>query len=150
MVGVAGGVERGVSAVGDRANGDVGIDRFRDKKKRCRLSESWDRARADLDQLVKGEAKFASETLLNALEFINFASSRYEAPDAIAQGYWPTVCISWSSAKPAPIQIEIHEDRYEFYRFFDGRTDIEEFLHIPGDPIPGGLTTLMDGSSLDR
>jgi hypothetical protein len=109
------------------------------------LSESWSQVRDDLDQLFAREADFRPDTVTNALAFLAFASSRYLPPDEVGKGYRPTVRLMWNVAK---IEVEIYESRYEFYRFFDGRTDIEELDHMPSAPFPDRLTSLLDNSSL--
>lgn len=55
-------------------------------------------------------------------------------PEGIAKGYWSTFAIWWRN-----IQIEIFEDRYEYYRFKQGSSDIEYFAHTPGTAMPEEL-----------
>jgi hypothetical protein len=56
------------------------------------------------------------------------------APD-ISLGYWPTFRITWDLEGSKNLEIEVFDDRYEVYRFFDGKTDIWYEHRGPGDPI---------------
>jgi hypothetical protein len=98
-----------------------------------------------IDRAIQANVEaFAPETIQNAKDFVAFAEHSYIAPDAVGKGYWPTVRLSWSGVRSASIEIEVHSDHYEFYRFFDGRTDIMEFSRTPPDPIPQALAALLN------
>lgn len=62
-------------------------------------------------------------------------SSNRPAP-TVSPGYWPTFCLTWDAEDARNLEIEVFEDRYEVYRFFDGKTDIWYEPH-PGE---GGLS----------
>jgi hypothetical protein len=105
---------------------------------------SWQEAKSEIDRLIAERIRdFSDETIRNTEDFLAFAADRLAPPDEIGPGYWPTMCISWSEAKPAPIEIEINAVQYEFYRMFDGRTEIKHFDHTPGQPIPDMLISLL-------
>lgn len=87
------------------------------------------------------ERDFTSETIKNAEEFVAFASQRYLPPSSIDPGYQATFSVSWDVR--LPIEVEIFEDCYEFYRFVDGLTEIEKIAHHPGEPFPERLGTLL-------
>jgi hypothetical protein len=91
-----------------------------------------------------GERDFSTETVRNAEEFVAFASTRFVPPSLIQPGYWPTFSVSWN-VQPS-IEVEIFGASFEFYRFFDGRTDIEEIMHRPGEPFPQRLDTLLSSN----
>jgi hypothetical protein len=104
------------------------------------MYKNWNEVLSEMQRIVAESAdNFAPETIQNVKDLIAFASDHCIVSDEITQGYWPTICLGWSTTAPAPIEIEVHKERYEFYRFFDGRTDIEDFNHKPGEPIPDGL-----------
>jgi len=56
------------------------------------------------------------------------------APD-ISPGYWHTFRITWDLEGSKNLEIEVFGDRYEVYRFFDGKTEIWQEPHCPGGPI---------------
>lgn len=95
-----------------------------------------------INRLAAETASLAQNTIENARLFARYASGRYQTPDEIGLGYWPTICLMWSS-KPPPIEIEIFHDHYEFYQFFDGATDIQHVDQTSGD-FPEALKLLLD------
>jgi hypothetical protein len=108
------------------------------------LERGWAGVRAKIVHLVSGaEQPLHALTLANAEALADFAEGRYQSPTGVDLGYWPTVCLSWN-IRPAPIQIEVFEDRYEFYRFFDGHTEIKEIPHAAGAPFPPTLEEILD------
>jgi hypothetical protein len=108
------------------------------------MSRSWKEVERGIRALVASSSQvFESQTIANAENFIAFAADRLPVPSDVGEGAWPTVRLSWEGANPAPLEIEIHAHAYEFYRFFQGRTEIEEFDHDPGDPIPQRLVELL-------
>lgn len=108
------------------------------------MMASWQEAKSEIERLIAEKVRdFSAETIKNTEDFLAFATDRLAPPDDVVEGYWATMCISWSEAKPAPIQIEITAAQYEFYRMLDGRTEIKHFDHRPGQPIPGSLVALL-------
>jgi len=57
----------------------------------------------------------------------------------VQAGYWPTFCLTWETDQTTNFQIEVFEDRYEIYRFFDRRTDIWHEPHRPGAALSDQL-----------
>lgn len=89
------------------------------------MQRSWKDAELEISRLATASSHaFAEETLANANRLIVFATGLVPPPDDVSEGIWPTIRLSWSFAEPAPIEVEIHEHQYEFYQFFQGRTDI--------------------------
>lgn len=41
-------------------------------------------------------------------------------------------------------EIEVFSDSYDFYRFFDGRTEMREMKHSPSDAFPSKFTEILD------
>jgi hypothetical protein len=108
------------------------------------MSRSWKDVERDVrTAIVSSSQVFESRTIANAENFIAFAANRLPVPGDMGEGTWPTVRLSWEGKQLAPIEIEIHSHRYEFYRFFQGQTEIEEFDHDPSDPIPQRLAELL-------
>ncbi|ALL11919.1 hypothetical protein [Caulobacter henricii] len=54
---------------------------------------------------------------------------------SVSPGYWPTFCLEWDVVESSNLLIEVFEDRYEVYRFFDGKTDIWYEPHAHGDRL---------------
>ncbi|MEP9396494.1 hypothetical protein [Mesorhizobium sp. KR2-14] len=105
---------------------------------------SWQEAISEIERLIAEKVRdFSAETTKNTEDFLAFASGRLLPPNEVGEGYWATISAHWTEAKPAPIEVEIHDDHYEFYRFFDGRTDIKHFEHLPGQPLPEPLIALL-------
>lgn len=102
---------------------------------------TWTEVEAMINGLAAETPSLAQNTIENARRFVAFASGRYQTPDEIGLGYWPTICLSWSSTPP--IEIEIFQDHYEFYRIFEGATDIR---HVDPGNFPEALKLLLDTS----
>jgi hypothetical protein len=101
------------------------------------VSLSWDDVGQELKRLtVSRELDFSLETVGNASEFVAFALGCLTPPVSVGLGYRPTFIMDWGKRS---IQIEISDDRYEFYQFFDGSADIREFPHRIGEPFPQDL-----------
>ena len=100
--------------------------------------KDWNATEAEVDRLIREtvEDPFDRNTIANARQLLAFA--RDHCPVAsIGKGYWSTFSFSWSTTPP--IEVEVFADRFEFYRFYDGRTDIEEIGHVPDEPLPDRL-----------
>ena len=74
--------------------------------------------------------------LLDLLRAIN-----RPAPD-ISPGYYPTFRVRWDLDGSHNLEIEIFDDRYEVYRFFNGETRIWYEYHRPGETF--SLTFLSE------
>jgi len=77
--------------------------------------EGWEQAGARVERV-------AAETVIPARTV------------AHAAGRWPTLCLTW----PA-IEIEIHDDRFELYRFGPGATQNREWRCGPDSPATDTL-----------
>ena len=97
--------------------------------------DNWTAVEAEIDRIVERsvEQPFDENTILNVREFVSFARDNCPVPE-VGKGYWSTIRFSWQTTPP--LEIEVHGDRFELYRFFDGRTDIRDVKHTPGSPIP--------------
>lgn len=107
------------------------------------MYESWsDISKAVQSVIAADGRKFDEATITNTGLFVAFAKDRWNIPDKVGLGYWPTINLSWS-LEPAPVAVEIHADGYEFYQFFDGRTDIREFKPDQLTEFPAELAMLL-------
>ncbi len=95
-----------------------------------------------MEQLAAECSDLDQDTINNARLLVDFASGRYEVANEIGRGYWPTISLNWTSS-PAPIEVEIFSDHYEFYRFSNGSTEIQHIAAIQ-NCIPDQLMTLLD------
>ncbi len=105
--------------------------------------QTWDEVSADIDRLAS-EARPAIAIIIveNAKVLADFCATKYAPPSEVGIGYWRTMRLIWSHVRP-PIELEVFEARYEFYRFFDGSTDIEE-VEVAERGIPDRLLALLD------
>lgn len=105
----------------------------------------WGNVWPEIERLVaEHNEEFTPQTLGNVRDFIAFVRERYAVADDFGPGYRAAVRLCWSNAKPAPVEIEVFEDHYEFYQFFEGRTDIQHFSHSGGDVIPRQLIDVLN------
>ena len=91
--------------------------------------------------LSSQEREFSPQTIRNAEDFIEHTSARLAPPGHVGPGYWPTVLLGWDGSPQ--ISVEVFDDTYELYRIYEGRTDIFEFAHEPGQPFPEKLDELL-------
>ena len=71
----------------------------------------------------------------NLDDLLRYLRSTNRPAPAVSAGYWPTFCLTWAGEQARNLEIEVFEDRYEIYRFFDGKTDIQYEPHMPGDEL---------------
>ena len=105
---------------------------------------TWAEVETTISGLAAETPSLAQNTLENARLFARFASGRYQTPDEIGLGYWPTIRLMWSSTTP-PVEIEICQDHYELYRFSHGATDIQHVAPMSGN-FPEALKLLLDAA----
>lgn len=103
---------------------------------------TWFEVEAAIHKVAIQNPNIEQNTLENALQFAKFASERYQVPNEICLGYWPTIRIIWLYSIPS-IEIEVFDIRYEYYAFEDKWTDIQEFEIMP-DSFPEALKLLLD------
>jgi len=106
------------------------------------VSGTWNRAEAAVDFLAAESSNLAEKTVENVRIFLRFAVERYQAPDEIGLGYWPTVRLTWSQSSP-PIEVEVFDDHYEFYRFAGEAAEIRHVAAVD-DIFPEDLKRLLD------
>ena len=102
--------------------------------------DSWRAIEAEIDRITEesgDEDQLNQNTKENVRDFVNFARERCPVPTEVGRGYRATIRFSWSTRPP--VEVEVFEDRFEFYRFHDGRTEIKEARHTPGGAFPQEL-----------
>jgi hypothetical protein len=90
---------------------------------------------------------FGQNTIANARQLVDFARDRCLVPE-VGKGHWSTFRFTWDVTPP--IEVEVFGDRFEFYRFFDGRTDILEIKHVTGAALPKELVIALPDQSKPR
>ena len=109
------------------------------------MHTGWEEVWPEIERLVAEHTEAVTpQTLGNLRDFIASIRERYAVADDFGPGYRSSVRLCWSNAKPAPVEIEVFEDHYEFYQFFDGRTDIQHFSHSGGGIIPRQLIEILN------
>lgn len=86
---------------------------------------------------------FDPATVENVRDFLQFATKHLQVASGVVQGYWPTVRIYWSMPQEPEIEVEVHEDHYEYYGIYDGRSNIRHYDHKPGEVISEEFTDLL-------
>ena len=98
------------------------------------MLDAWDALENEVERIVEDSSEpFDGDTLIQCRELVEQIRGRVLIPK-VGRGYWPTICLSWDEW-----QIEIFADRYELYRFSQGRFDLQYFQHSLGDPVPTQL-----------
>jgi len=98
---------------------------------------SWEALEAQITTVLS-ESPFDQLTIDNTRDLVSISRSRCAPPSGVGRGYWETLCLHWPGIEP-----EVFGDRFEFYRFYDGSTDIFEFSRRPGGPVPESLIELL-------
>jgi hypothetical protein len=88
---------------------------------------------------AESTGSFSPATIAQATELLAELERRCLLP-SVGRGYWETFCFSW---RDQAVEIEVFADHVELYRFFDRRTDIEQFAHTLGEPFPEALLALL-------
>ena len=111
----------------------------------CAVSTEADEwtALAQKIALIVGERPQEYEPAIrqNLDELLLVIRSTNRPAPAVSSGYWATFCLTWEIEEARNLQIEVFDDRYEIYRFFDGKTDIWSELHVPGEPLSAAFTS---------
>ena len=95
----------------------------------------WKAVEAEIERLIRErvEDPFDRSTIADARQLLDFARERCPVA-VVGKGYWSTFSFSWRTTPP--VEVEVFADRFEFYRFYNGRTDIEQIDHLPGERLP--------------
>jgi hypothetical protein len=111
----------------------------------------WRVFEAEVDAVISERAsEYDLATMANVREFGVAMKSAGCAVPFVDPGYWPTFRLTWGNAPGAEnLEIEVFEDRFEVYRFFDGRTDIRYEFRSPGEVFPDGLLQELPPSPAD-
>lgn len=85
--------------------------------------------------IAERSGEYAPTVVQNLEDLLRCLRSTNRPAPAVSAGYWPTFRLTWAVAEARNLEIEVFEDRYEIYRFFDGKTDIRYEPHMPGDEL---------------
>lgn len=86
---------------------------------------AWDKVKAEAESVVQARpTQYDSLTLDSLSELLALLAATSRPAPSITPGYWPTSCLTWSVEGTDNLEIEVFPDRYEVYRFFQGKTDI--------------------------
>jgi len=118
-----------------------------------KLYASWSELRLEAERLFSTfvrrdtseftKSKFDAATIQNVIDFIEYAETHFPIADDINHGYWPTICLYWSDAKPYPIEVEIFGSDFELTRSVSLKVDTSQFDHVPGEPFPAELAEIL-------
>ena len=96
----------------------------------------WERVEAEIAEIVEARATaFDTATRQNLADLIHELRASSRPAPGLSPGYWPTFRLTWAEAGVDNLEIEVFDDRYEVYRFFDGKTEIWYELHQAGEPF---------------
>lgn len=127
--------ERVIAETRESATGSQLLTAIRRMAEQTSCPQNWE----EVEQLIarciaESPDPFSPCTVANAQDLFVACFGRCPTPMEVAKGYWNTICISWDK-----IQVEIFDDRYEYYHFREGATDIEYFDHKGGAEFPREL-----------
>lgn len=92
-------------------------------------ANNWGQVEADVSAIIQARSsEYGAAIRANLSDLLNLLRSTGRPVPWVDPGYWPTFRIAWDKR----LEIEIFDDRYEVYRFYDGRTDIWYEEHVPG------------------
>jgi hypothetical protein len=92
----------------------------------------WNAVQDAANQTISASSDpFDPAVIANVHDLIEACRRICPVPDGAAKGYRSTMQFSWGN-----LEVEVFDDRYEFYRFKQGHTDIEYFSHAPGSIVP--------------
>ena len=96
----------------------------------------WERVDAEAAAII-GERpqEYDLSTRQNLAELIHLLRSTGRPAPFLSPGYWPTFLITWEIEGSKNLEIEVSDDLYEVYQFFDGKMDIWYEHHTPGEPV---------------
>lgn len=103
----------------------------------------WEALNTQLTSVLS-QAAFDPCTIANTHDLVTICRVRRAMPSSVDKGYWDTVSLSWPNW-----EIEVFPDRFELYHFHDKGTDIMEFAHRPGDPVPEELADQLPRQGAD-
>ncbi|MNU97533.1 hypothetical protein D3C71_876130 [compost metagenome] len=89
--------------------------------------------RAAAEVVAARPDEYTASVVRNLDDLLDHIQTSNRPAPSILPGYWPTFLVEWEAEEAKNLQIEVFDDRYEIYRFFDGRTDIWYEPHTYGD-----------------
>jgi len=99
-------------------------------------TDDWaETGQAVAEVIAERPDEYGPTVVQNLNDLLRHIQSTNRPAPAVSPGYWPTFCLTWEVEEASNLQIEVFEDRYEIYRFFDGKTDVWYEPHMPGDKL---------------
>jgi len=103
---------------------------------------AWAAVAADVQAALRAhDGAHDAGTKANLDDLLRFLQREGSAAPFIDPGYWPTFIVGWGDGCSA--SVEVFGDRYELYRSFEERTEIEYLAHQPGEPLPEVLMSAL-------
>jgi hypothetical protein len=107
--------------------------------------KNWEAVEHEIARsIAESPEPFEPATISNVRDLLRAIPKRCPLPDGAAKGYWSTIQIWWKG-----IEIEVFDDRYEWYRFGESKTDIEYFERSHGTDIPPDLLEKLPKTTTD-
>jgi hypothetical protein len=92
----------------------------------------WGRVETEVGAVIRSRpGQYGTRVRASLDALVSFLKATNRPAPSITAGYWATFSLTWSSEEARNLEIEVFEDRYEIYRFFDGRTEIWEEPRMP-------------------
>ncbi|MFP5237117.1 MAG: hypothetical protein ACLGSD_14545 [Acidobacteriota bacterium] len=105
----------------------------------------WHQVEKEVAQSIADSSEpFSPATIANVEDFLVACREACHVPIGVAKGYWSTICVWWDH-----VEVEIFDDRYEYYHYKDGSTDIEYFEHVEGAEFPRDLMNRLPCRKID-
>ena len=96
-------------------------------------ADNWAKVKQAVAEVVAARPdEYAPSVVRNLDDLLAHIQSTNRPAPSILPGYWPTFLVEWEAEEAKNLQIEVCDDRYEVYRFLDGRTDIWYEPHADG------------------
>jgi hypothetical protein len=109
------------------------VGRLEDRAVGVAVEADWVRVEAEIAAIIaERPTEYGPGTRQNLAELLELLRATSRPAPSITPGYWPSFCVTWDAKGTENLEIEVFDDRYEVYRFFDGRTDIWYEHHAPG------------------
>ena len=108
----------------------------------------WARVEAEVTTIIaERPADYVAGTCQNLAELLELLRATSRPAPFVSPGYWPTFRVTWDAEGAENLEIEVFDDRYEIYRFFDGKTDIWYEHHAPGAALSSAFLSELPSPS---
>ncbi len=108
----------------------------------------WARVEAEVKAIIAERPNdYGAVVRQNLAELLELLRATGRPAPYVSPGYWPTFRVTWDAEGAENLEIEVFENRYEIYRFFDGKTDIWYEHHAPGAVVSPAFVSELPPSS---